>query len=354
MALRNLAARKLRTALTALAIVLGVMMVAGTYVLTDTIEQSFDKIFAESNEGIDAVVTSKEAVKVDDGTEPPIDEAVLETVRGVDGVAAADGGISDPQVAIIDADGERVGGGGAPTFAFSTTLDRFDPLEYPEGRAPRADDEVVIDKAAAEKGGFEIGDQVTLAGKQEAERYTLVGIATLGNVDSFGGASIALLTLPEAQRITGKLGKLDQIVVAAESGVDQETLARNIGAALPAGVQVETGEQDTKSQQDDVDEFIGILKTVLLVFAGVSLFVAAFLIFNTFSITVAQRTREFAMLRTLGANRRQIVASVVAEACAIGLGASIVGLLAGIAFAPLIGLLFDAAGIGLPKEGTVV
>ena len=132
------------------------------------------------------------------------------------------------------------------------------------------------------------------------------------------------------------------------------TLAKNIAAVLPDEIQVETGEDNTESQQDDVGEFISILRTALLVFAGVSLFVAAFLIFNTFSITVAQRTREFAMLRTLGANRRQIITSVVVEAFAIGLFASVLGLLAGIAFAPVIGLLFDALEIGLPKEGTVV
>ena len=353
-ALRNLGARKLRSFLTALAIVLGVMMVAGTYVLTDTIDQSFDKIFTESNEGVDAVVTSNEIVETEDGTEPPVDASVLATVQGVDGVAEADGGISDPQVAIIDKDGERIGGGGAPTFAFSTTSERFDPLSYPEGGPPQADDEVVIDKQAAENAGYEVGDTVTLAGKEEASEYTLVGIATLGDVDSFGGASIALLTLPEAQRITGKQGSFDQITVAADEGVDPNLLAKRIRAALPASADVETGEQNTQNQQDDVGEFISILQTALLVFAGVALFVASFLIFNTFSITVAQRTREFAMLRTLGANRRQIITSVMVEALAIGLFASVLGLLAGIAFAPVIGLLFDALEIGLPKEGTVV
>ncbi len=359
LALRNLGARKLRSFLTALAIVLGVMMVAGTYVLTDTIEQSFDKIFAESNEGVDAVVTSKQAVETDDNTEPPIDVGVLDRVREVDGVSIAEGNIGDPQVAIIDKEGERIGGGGAPTFAISASTsdaarERFDPLTYVEGGPPEAKDQVTIDKAAAEKGDFSLGDQVTLAGKTEAKQYRLVGIATLGDVENFGGASLALLTLPEAQRITGKQGQFDQITVAAEEGVDQETLAKNIGAALPPTAEVETGEEDTESSQEDIGEFINILKTALLVFAGVSLFVAAFLIFNTFSITVAQRTREFAMLRTLGANRRQIITSVVVEAFAIGLGASVLGLLAGIGFAPVIGLLFDAIEIGLPKEGTVV
>ena len=153
-------------------------------------------------------------------------------------------------------------------------------------------------------------------------------------MDSFGGATLALLTLPEAQRITGKEGEFDAINVAAEEGTAPELLAGALEDALPASLQVETGEENVQSQREDVGEFIGFLNTALLVFAGVALFVAAFLIFNTFSITVAQRTREFAMLRTLGASRRQIITSVVLEAFVIGLLASILGLLAGIGLRP--------------------
>ncbi len=353
-AVRNLWERKLRTALTALAIVLGIMMVAGTYVLTDTIDHSFDKIFTETNAGTDAVITSKEAIDTDDGTEPPFDESILATVQKVAGVEEAAGGIGDPQVSIIGTDGEPRGGNGAPSFGFSAVPERFDPLTYVEGGPPQTDDEVVIDKASADDEGFEVGDQVQIAGKEAAKEYTLVGIATLGDVDSFGGATIAELTLPEAQRVTGKVGELDAINVAADSETSPEQLVANLTAALPDTVQAETGEQDTQSQKDDVGEFIGFLKTALLIFAGVALFVAAFLIFNTFSITVAQRTREFAMLRTLGANRRQILSSVIAEAFITGLGASIVGLLAGIAFANVIGALFEGLGIDLPNTGTVV
>jgi putative ABC transport system permease protein len=353
-ALRSLVSHKLRATLTGLAILLGVMMVAATYVLTDTIEQSFDDIFVEANKGIDAVVTSKEAVEQDDGQEPPISADLLKTVRAVDGVEAVGGDISDPQVAIIDRDGDRIGGQGAPTFVVSPRADRFDNLTYREGRPPESDGEVVIDKQTAEKGDFQVGDQVTLAGKAEARPYTLVGIATLGDVDSFGGASLAVVTLPEAQRITGKQGQLDELVVAAEDGVSPDLLASRIERVLPSTAEVETAQQNTQSQQQDIDEFIGILQTVLLVFAGVALFVASFLIFNTFSIIVAQRTREFAMLRTIGANRRQIITSVVVEALAIGLVASVVGLFAGIAFAPAISALFESVGIDLPQESTVV
>jgi putative ABC transport system permease protein len=353
-ALRNLGARKLRTFLTSLAIVLGVMMVAGTYILTDTIDRSFDEIFTESNEGIDAVVQTKEVVETDDGTRPPFDATVLKDVQRTDGVAEAAGAIADPQVSIVGSDGEPLGGNGAPSLGFSTGPERFDPLTYVEGAPPAADDEVVIDKASADSEGFEVGDQIELAGKAESSTYTLAGVATLGEVDSFGGATMAILTLPEAQRITGKEGQFDQIAAAAAEGTTPDRLAANISENIPSTVEAVTGEENTQSQQDDVGEFIGFLSTALLVFAGVALFVAAFLIFNTFSITVAQRTREFAMLRTLGASRRQIIGSVVLEAFVIGLMASVLGLLAGIGFAPAIGALFDAIGIDLPSSGSVI
>jgi putative ABC transport system permease protein len=212
----------------------------------------------------------------------------------------------------------------------------------------------VIDKPSAEDEGFEIGDEIQVAGKTSAGTYKLVGTATLGSADTFGGATAAVFTLPEAQRITGKKGKFDQIAVAAEDGTSPERLAATLESILPKTVQVETGEQNTQSQRDDVGEFIGFLKTALLVFAGVSLFVASFLIFNTFSITVAQRTREFAMLRTLGANRRQIVTAVITEAFVIGLAAAILGLLVGIGFSSAIRSLFKSLEIDLPSTGTVI
>ena len=353
-ALRNLGARKLRTFLTSLAVILGIMMVAGTYVLTDTIDHSFDKIFTESNAGIDAVVTSREAVETDDGSEPSFSASILEKVRGTDGVEQAEGGIFDPTVAILDKDGEPIGGNGAPTFGASDLPEPFDAFTYPEGGKPKADDQVVIDKQTADRGDFAVGDEISIAGKEAARTYELAGTAKLGSVDSFGGSSIAVFTLAEAQRITRKQGKFDQISVASAEGVDPAQLKRKLSDALPRTVEVETGDENTASQKEDVGEFISILRTALLIFAGVSLFVAAFLIFNTFSITVAQRTREFAMLRTLGASRRQLVTSVILEAFVLGLAASMLGLLLGIAFAPAINALFQALEIDLPNEGTVI
>ncbi len=353
-ALRYLWARKLRTALTSIAIVLGVMMVTGTYVLTDTIDSSFEDIFTESNENVDAIITSREAIDAEDNSEPPIPASLLAKVQRTEGVEVAEGGISDPQVAIIGADGEPTGGSGAPTFAFSAGGELFDPLTY-EGAKPAADDEVVVDKQTADAEGFEIGDTVTIAGKEEARDYTLVGTATLGEVDSFGGASIAVLTLPEARRVTGKEDEFDQISVAAAEGVEPDDLVRNLGAVLPGDVQAETGAENVESQRDDIAEFLGFLQGALLTFASVILFVAAFLIFNTFSIVVAQRTREFGMLRAMGAKRRQIVTSVVLEATLIGIVASAIGFGLGYLFAAdALGAIFKAVGIDLPLSGSVL
>ena len=316
------------------------MMVAGTYVLTDTIDQSFDEIFTESNEGIDAVVTSKEAVETEDGHEPPIaGERARRGPRRRGRARRPRAGSATRRWRSSTRTASALGGGGAPTFGASRPApSRFDPLDYAEGGKPAADDEVVIDKAAAENEGFELGDQVTIAGKERGQAVRRWSGSRRSATSTRSAARrIAVLTLPEAQRITGKEGQFDQITVAAaERDRPRDGSPQNLadGAARRRRGRDRRGEHP-ESQKDDIGEFIGFLKTALLVFAGVALFVAAFLIFNTFSITVAQRTREFAMLRTLGANRRQIIASVVVEAFAIGLVASVLGLLAGIGFAPV-------------------
>jgi putative ABC transport system permease protein len=279
---------------------------------------------------------------------------VLDLVKATPGVAAAEGVIADIQTAIIGSDGERVGGNGAPGLGFSTGEERFDPLTYEEGGEPTADDEVTIDVSTAENEGFELGDEITVSGAGATRALKLVGTAKLGDSPSLGGATIALMTPATAAEVTGKQGQFDQIVAAADDATTPDRLAANLSESLPKTLEVETGAENTESQKQDIDEGIGFLKTALLVFAGISLFVASFLIFNTFSITVAQRTREFAMLRTLGAGRRQIVVSVVLEALVIGLLGSGLGLLLGIGFASVLESLFKALEIDLPKGGTVL
>ena len=352
--LRGLAARKARAALTAIAVLLGVAMVAGTYVLTDTINSSFDRIFEQGTKKIDVTVTPHRAIKTDDGSEvPPFDASVLDTVKGVEGVEQAEGGIFGLG-SILDDDGKPIQTQGAPNFIASAISERFDPLEVVDGRKPETADEVLLDEFTADKHDFQIGDRVGVLGRVEAKRYELVGVAKYGDVASFGGASLAVLTLPEAQRVTGKIGKFDEVDAAAASGVSAIELRRRIREVLPRTVDVRTGQEQAEQLSADNRESFGFLTTILLVFAGIAVFVGGFIIFNTFSITVSQRKREFGMLRTLGASRRQILVAVFSEALFIGAVASVLGILAGVGYAKGINGLFKAVGIDLPSSGTVI
>jgi putative ABC transport system permease protein len=351
-ALRGIGARKLRAFTTWLAIFLGVALVAGTYVLTDTINKSFEEIFTESLKGTDVAITARQDVTTDEATPPAFRASLIQRVRKVDGVEAAAGSVF-ASGRFVDAKGDPIGNSFAPNFIASLNPPRFETLDYVEGRKPRTDEEASIDTQTADTGDLKVGGRLRLAGTREATTYTIVGLTKLGNT-SFGGAGIAQVLLPEAQRITDRVGQFDQISVAAEPGVTPEQLRDRIARVMPRQVQVETGEEAAKRQTDDIASNLSFFRIALLVFAGVSLFVGAFQIFNTFSITVAQRTREFGMLRTLGASRRQILLSVGIEALALGLLGALVGLAGGIGFAYAINELFKAVGIDLPNTGTVL
>jgi putative ABC transport system permease protein len=351
-ALRGLAARKLRAFTTWLAIFLGVALVAGTYVLTDTINRSFEDIFTESLKGTDVAITGRQEVETDETGPPAFPARLLERVRKVDGVDAAAGAVF-ASGRFVDTKGEPIGTSFAPNFISSLMPPRFETLDYVQGRKPRLPDEASLDTQTADTGKIEVGDRVRLAGAHEAKTYDVVGLTKLGDT-SFGGAGIAQVILPEAQRITDREGQFDQISVAAEDGVSPEELRDRIARVMPRIVQVETGDQAAERQSGDIAEGLGFLRIALLVFAGVSLFVGAFQIFNTFSITVAQRTREFGMLRTLGASRGQILGTVGLEALVLGLLGAAGGLAGGVGFAFGINELFKAVGIDLPNTGTVV
>jgi putative ABC transport system permease protein len=353
--LRGVFSRKLRAFLTALAVFLGVALMTGTYVLTDTFTNSFGQIFQESNKGTDVAVVPKEAVDSQQGADPPaMPERLLEGVRKVNGVAEAAGGIFSVGVSLIDDEGDRIGSTQAPAFGASTQPERFDAFDYPEGRQPQSAGEVAVDKRSADDENLAIGDHITVAGAEAARQYEIVGIAKLGEVDSFGGATVAILPLREAQRLADKRGELDQISVAADEGVDPQQLKRRIAEVMPPSVEVRTGEENAQQQTDDIEDDLGFLKIALLIFAWIALFVGAFTIFNTFSITVAQRTREFGMLRTLGASRRQVLTSVLLEALIIGAIGAGLGILAGIGVANGLNSLFKSAGIDLPNTGNVI
>jgi putative ABC transport system permease protein len=351
-ALRGLRARPLRTVLTAMSVVLGVAMISGTYVLTDTINKSFSEVFSQANSGTDVVVAPQKIDEAFNDDPPPLDERLIARVRAADGVRVAAGGIQG-DVTIRDREGDRVGG--ASTFVLSLQPKPLDPFRFVTGRAPRAADELALSAKVFADEGLKVGDTLTVSGQEGARRYTLVGSANFGDVDTVAGYPAAIVTLPTAQALTGNVGKVGTIAVAADSGVTPARLRESVNGALSGEkVEVRTGVQDAAKQTSDLESQFSFVRTALLVFGGIALFVGAFVIYNTFTITVAQRTRELALLRTLGASRRQVLRSVVMEAGLIGLLASVLGLIGGLLLAPGLRGLLQIIGADLPATGSVI
>ncbi|HEY6763097.1 MAG TPA: FtsX-like permease family protein [Baekduia sp.] len=353
-AIRGLLARKLRLALTALAVALGVTLIAGTYIFTDTITKSFDNIFTESNKGTDVALSPNNDLAGDDDP-PPIPAAVVDKVKQVDGVETAEGSVFSQGGSFRKGDGSKLKGQGFNAIAGAHDVQRFESFAPTDGHLPQTADEVAIPKATADTNHLKVGDKLQIQDEAPKKTYTISGVVTIAGVDSFGGGVIAVMTLPEAQRMTGHEGTFDEIEVAAKPGVSAQTLKARIAPIVPKNVEVRTGtEQASKQTQDIKTGFLDVLRTALLAFAGISLFVGAFLIFNTFSITVAQRTREFALLRVLGAKRKQVLRSVLAEGLILGVVGSAAGLVLGIGVAAGLKALFKAFGADLPSTSTVI
>ena len=359
-ALRGLAGRKFRTVMTAIAIVLGVAMMSGAYVLTDTIDKAFNAIFVESYAGTDAVVSGKDADISFEGEQSqpaPIPEDVLKRVRNLDGVEVATGSVTDFQTKLLKPDGESIDTGGAPSFAFgietAPEYDRFNPLNLVEGNWPSGSDEVVIDERVADEESLALGDRIGVAALGPAREFEIAGIAKYGDLSSLGSATFAIFDVPTAQALLGKKGELDTVQAAAAEGVAPEELVGRIREELGASVTVRSGTEQATEESGEISTFTSIIRYFLLSFAGIALFVGAFVIFNTLSITVAQRTREFATLRTVGASRRQVLGSVILEALVIGLLASVIGLFAGLGLAVGLNELFIALNLDLPQTETV-
>ena len=357
-ALKGILGRKLRTFLTALAIVLGVAMVSGAYTLTDTMRTAADELSDASYSGTDAVVAAKQSFELgtDSGAErPTIPASTLAQVRGVDGVGVAVGDVTDDTTKIIGRDGKPIGQGpyfGSGYDHSAPDAGRLSPYRLRDGRWPRGREEVVIAASIAEDEGFAIGERVTIAARGPKQQFRVVGTATFGEVESIGVATFAIFDLPRAQELFRKEGRFDSILVAAKPGTGGTELRDGLRAELPT-YQVQTAEDNDRFTLSGLKEFIGILQKALLAFGGIAIFVGAFIIFNTLSITVAQRAREFGMLRTIGASRRQVLASVLLEALAVGAVASVVGLFAGLGLATLLDAIFAATGVDLPETGLV-
>ncbi len=353
--LRGFMQRKLRVLLTGIAVALGVALMAGTYVLTDTINRSFAGIFQTANRGHDVVITPTQVLGRNSGSETtPITEAMLARVRATPGVSQAAGSIFTPGT-FLDVNRKRLTKGGAPAFVASEVPPRFNSFSTVQGRFPSSPTELAIDEATAQRANLKVGQQMLVAGgSAPAKRYTIVGVVKFGGGASFGGAGVAVLTLPEAQRVVGERGAFDQIDVAGKPGVTPAALRDRLRAALPRTVDVRTGTEQANHDTAELESNLSFLRTFLLVFAYVSLVVGAFIIFNTFSITVAQRTREFGLLRTLGASRSQIMRSVLYEGFLLGTVGAMLGLLGGLLLAPALDQLFKSFGADLPDSGTVL
>jgi putative ABC transport system permease protein len=356
-ALAGLLGRKLRTTLTAIAIVLGVAMVTGTYILTDSIKGAFNGIFTEIYRGTDATVTGKAAFDLSNqGTTnaPPFAESLLVKVRALPEVQDAVGGVGGI-ANLVGPNGKVIAFGGAPHLGFSVDPARpqFNTLTLVDGSWPRAD-ELVVDRSTANKKDLKVGQTIGVEASGPVQQMRISGLVKFGGASSLGGATLAGFDLPTAQRLFDRVGKLDQIRAKARGGVTPEQLTTEIQNILPPGTQVRTGEAQAREDASDTTSFIGFLQKFLLAFGGIALFVGAFVIANSLSITIAQRTREFATLRTLGASRRQVLTSILIESLVIGVLASIVGVLVGFGLAVGLFSLFDAVGFTLPNNGLVV
>jgi putative ABC transport system permease protein len=347
--LKNLMAHKLRLALTALSVVLGVGFVAGTFVLTDTMSRTFDNLFADVTKGVDVYVRSESSFEAQiGGSRKPIPDDLLERIREVDGVAVASGSV-DGYAQFVDQDGKAVTPNGAPTLGVNWVPEPLTPLTLRDGSAPTDPDEVVVDAGTAGDHRFQVGDRIKVLTQAGSREFTVSGIAGFGDADNLAGATLASFETETAQELFDRKGQFASIEVAAEDGVSTADLQTRIEEVLPQGTEASSGASVAREQAQSIQQGLGFFNTALLVFAGIALFVGAFIIYNTFSITVAQRMREFGILRALGASGGQIMASVLLEALLVGLIASVVGLGLGVAIALLLQVLLATFGIELPS-----
>lgn len=354
---RSLTAHKLRTVLTTLAILLGVAMISGTYVLTDQIDRGFTEIFADAFKGIDATVTRKPAFN-DGGPFSASDQglpaSLVDEIKGVEGAGKVDGTISGAGSVAVD--GKLVQTGGAPVLFFSVGEDTIDTsTSYVQGGRPRAPGEVGIIEKLARDHNLTLGSRLKVVTDAGSEDVTVAGIFASGTEASLGGTLVIQCTPEDASRWFSMEGNVSQIDVQAEPGTSPETLVERIRPLLPDYAQVKTGQEAAADQTKAVSEAIGtFLRPALLAFGGIAVLVGAFIIFNAFSMTVAQRRREFAMLRALGASRRQVLFTVTAEALLMGILASLLGLVAGLGVAAGVNEAFAAAGVDIPRSGLVM
>jgi putative ABC transport system permease protein len=351
-ALRGMTGRKLRTVLTALSIVLGTAMISGTFIVRDQITHAFGSFYDDSTRGTDVALTKKTAFTADTTQAGPLSASLIDTVKRVDGVQRAEGQIGASASVVIDgktADAKSAGVFSSLSAPFNTAID------YTAGNAPSASGQIAVNRKLAEDEGLKPGGRLQISTQAGLRDVTVSGVFDYAGKSSLNGSTLVITGFPDAQQWFDRAGETDRIDVAAATGVSPGELKQRIAAVVPSDVEVLTGAQSADDQTSTAADGInGFLTPLLLAFAGAAVFVGAFIIFNTFSITVAQRTRELAMLRTIGASRRQVLGSVLLEAVVIGVGGSLVGIAAGILFAVLLNAGFGALGLALPTASISV
>jgi len=350
----GLVARKLRLFATAFAVLLGVAFMAGTFVLTDTIQKTFHDLFGSVYVHTDAVVRGPAALGTSglQAQRPPVDTAVLRAVTGVPGVRAAEGNVMG-YAQLVDKQGKAIGTAQSAYGLNWNRVAELNPFDLVVGRAPQADAEIAINKAAADDGGFVVGDTANVITQAGPERLWVVGVVKFGTAESIASGSGVLFTQAAAQRLMGEPGKFDDIGVVADQGVSQEQLRDRLAAALP-GADVVTGKAIVRENDRAVKKDLKIINRALMAFALIALFVGSFIIYNTFSILVAQRGKEMALLRAIGASRRQVLGSVLLEAVLVGLIAALLGVAAGIGVAAGLRALMAAFVLEIPAGGSVL
>ncbi len=354
--INGLLAHKLRLALTALAIVLGVTFISGTFVLTDTLNHTFTTLFGSIYQKIDfqvrgvAQFSNQSAANA---VRDPLPESVLATVRAVPGVEAANG-VVEGYAQYVSRQGSAISTGGAPTIGVEfDTNSQISELHVVQGGPPTSSNDVVMDAGTAMKYGFKVGQSVRILFAGPSRTFTITGIAQFGTANNLAGATLAAFTLPTAQQVMGLEGRLDSVDVVARPGADKSVVQGAIARAIPRNTEVVSGQTLANEATSAISQALGFFSTALLVFAFISLFVGGFTILNTFSIIVGQRTRELALLRIVGASRRQVFRSVLAEAAGVGLVSSLIGIGLGVLAALGLEALLRGFGITLPS-GSIV
>ena len=358
LAFRMTLARKGRLVLTSLAIILGTGFLSGTLIFSDTLNKTFDRLFADVFRDVDAYVRSSQFVEVGFGGEQraqtPI--AALETVLGVDGVEDATGDIQ-AFARIIAKDGTPMGSdNGPPTFGGIATESMAGLWTIDDGRLPVGPTEMVMDAATAKNADYVIGDRVRVTAQKGSRTFTLVGIANYGDVSSPGGATFALFDQPTASEFLLREGYVDAFLIKGDGSLSDEDLAQRITGSLDPALKLETltGAQITKETQDQIGQVLSFLTIFLTAFSLIALGIGCFVIYNVFSITIAQRLRENALLRAIGASRRQVSTSMFVEAGVIGVIGSLLGFASGIGLSQALSALLNAFGVEIPTKGLSV